>query len=631
MTGLADRLPRIAGQLYRAGILRDLDVELVEAVARRCGGNPPAEAAWVAAALASRAVGAGHVCLDLDRLTPQGLRSLSPDPEADVAGLTEDVVALCGGLEADATRGAPGFWGPPESAALFVFEARRFYLRRYWEYEQGIAGRLRELARLAPAAGTGGDAAPDARQGNLTDSQQAAIHTALTRGLTIITGGPGTGKTYTAAHLLAQLLGRAGPGGAAAPAVRLAAPTGKAAAKLDASVREALRVLAGEAAARVESVPQAATVDRLLGYQPGSPYFRHDRDHPLPADVVIVDEASMLDVPKTAKLLDALSAGCRLVLLGDMHQLASVDPGSVMADLCSAGALSGCVVELTESRRFPAGSPVAILSDAINRADAPVAAGEAWDAFAGLDAESHGDCRILRREMPADLVRGDGAILPELACAVIDGFRTFTAARTPCEAFAALASFGILCALRRGPQGAETVNRLVTEILSGHGVSPDDLPPTLRSWTRLRAEGEFYDHRVIMVTRNDYGMNLFNGDIGVVLPDDEDPSRLVAWFPAPASPGNPDAPDLRKISCRLLPEHETAFAITVHKAQGSEYGRILLLLPARDSPVLTRELVYTAITRTRTGAEIWCTQSVFEAAVGRTVDRFTGLLPALGR
>ncbi len=362
--------------------------------------------------------------------------------------------------------------------------------------------------------------------------------------------------------------------------------------------------------------PEACTVDRLLGYVPDSHYFRHNRENPLPADLVLIDEASMIDLPKMAKLLDALAPDCRLVLLGDMHQLASVDPGSVLGDICNSKGLADAVVELTESRRFPADSPVARLSAAVN-CTTNSGNDSAWPLLATLNDTSFGDRRIRQFDMPTSLLDREGRADAGISEAVICGFGDFLAATTPEEAFRAIEDFRVLCALRRGPCGVVFINRLIENILSGRTVAD-----SFNTEVRLEPNSEFYDHRVIMVTRNDYSMSLFNGDIGIVLSNDAQPGTQAAWF---AEPGG----GFRAVPCRLLPEHETAFAMTIHKSQGSEFGRTLVLLPGEDSPVLTRELVYTAITRTRTGLDLWCSREAFLQGIARTVQRSTGLLPQL--
>jgi len=625
MSRALDALPAPLRSLHRFGVLRDLDIYLVEMLRRRNEGGKPEAKALLACCLASRVVDEGHICLVLSDVSPGWVAGLATDAGLGEDNLPPEAMELCREL---AAAGVPalieegrGLIGTPESASPVVAHAERLYLRRYWRYESSVASKLREMSRSVI-----GSKRPPGMSDTLAAmlperEQRRAAQAAMERRLTVITGGPGTGKTYTAARILALLLRYGGSG--ALPVVRLAAPTGKGAARLDESVRDAMKAIGEDDEALLESVAEACTIDRLLGYVSGSPYFRHNRDNPLPADAVLIDEASMVDLPKMAKLLDALDDDCRLVLLGDMHQLASVDPGSVMADLCTSPCLAESVIELTDSRRFPAGSPVAELGRAVNAAAPPSGGAAAWKRLTELDGENPAEGRIVLHAVPAILCEHAGRPLPDLSASVLRGFDKFVEAADPAKAFAALAQFRILCALRRGPHGVETVNGLVENILSSK-TRPEGLPKKLRDGRRLVVDGEFYHHRVVMVTRNDYSMELFNGDVGIVMPDDEEPDRLVVWFQSRRGDTG-----LRKIPCRLLPEHETAFAITVHKAQGSEFDQVLVLLPERDSPVLTKELIYTAITRTRGGVELWCNRDVFEAAAQRAVRRSSGLLSQL--
>lgn len=608
--------------LRNAALLRDLDLFLLEAVAETHGIPASASATGAATlALASRAVGEGHVCLDLDRADAAWLQGLRQASEADVEmSRTLPPEALRPDLLTDPARTAALFegWAPalgaPGEDKPFLLEGRRLYLRRMHDYERGVAEGLRRRAEAPeeplPAGFEERLAAllPDA-------GQRAAARLALTRRFAILTGGPGTGKTFTVARLLALLAERFGP-----LRVRLAAPTGKAALRMQESLRAA-----GLAPPAGFDLAPACTLDRLLGARPGTPYFRHDTAHPLEADAVLVDEASMIDLPKMAKLLDALADTTRLVLLGDRRQLASVQPGSVLAELCESRRLDGCVARLEHSRRFPPDGAVARLGRALHEVRTPDEAGAAWDATAtGADPSVRIHAAAGR---PLD---AQGRVREDLARAILEGYRDFLAAETPEAAFAALDGFRILCALRQGSWGARQLNAVVETVLSLRGAGAAALPASLRPARPLRPQGEFYDHRVLMVTRNDYSAGLFNGEIGVVLPAAADRSdgEGAAFF-EPAA-GAPQA-GYRRIPCRLLPEHETAFAMTVHKAQGSEFDRVLVLLPDRDAPILTRELLYTALTRARRQVEFWCTREGFAQAALRQVLRFGGLREQLDR
>ena len=584
-------------EFHAAGLLRDMDVQFVASLARTFIGktNPhPTDVIQTLLALVVGTTAGGHVCLDLNRTDWRQLgrtRQLNElDDVTDKMGLlaslptpqeARNMLAGCSCLIGDGPGPQP-----------FVLDRGRLYLRRFWNYENLVARKLRQMAAAevrpispeiesAIASLVLRKKGPDGENLKLSNGQKEAVHKGLFRQLTIITGGPGTGKT-TVAALLLQMLAKQTETGKVLR-VRMAAPTGKAATRLDESVRNET----GGEVAKLELEP-ASTIERLLGYRKDSPYFRHDRDNPLPADIVLVDEASMIDLPKMAKLLDALGEMTHLVLLGDKNQLASVDPGSVMAELCESVTLKACIAELTESKRFDEDSAVKPLSLAVN----DMQEDKAWEV-AHSDAGAAG-----KKVVVCDSGRfGKNQFPAEFVSAIKDRYAAFCAAKSPAEAFEALAKFRVLCALRKGPTGTNRVNAAIEDILFPN------------------RKGEFYHRRVILVTKNDYEIHLFNGDVGVVLPDPDREDALAVFFE-----GRP-----KSVPCRLLPEHETAFAMTVHKAQGSGFGHVAVMLPDRESPILTRELIYTAITRTATGVDLWCEEQSFKAGVRKKTDRNMGL------
>ncbi len=534
-----------------------LDRQFGDFLARLAGG--PATEVRLAAMGASRARSAGHICV----------------PLADLAALEGAPAAatLRKRLRATNVVGAPGDFTP-----LVLDHDDRLYLRRYWEYEQRLAESIRERARQTKAA------TPEKPEGDL---QQFAAARAVTNRFTVITGGPGTGKTRTVMAILARL--REQPNGATLR-IALAAPTGKAAARLTESIRE------------IDQSLKATTIHRLLGYFPGSPYFRHDAEHPLSADVVIVDEASMIDLALMAKLFAAVRVDARLVLLGDRDQLASVEAGSVLADICAAAEnaapndpLNGTVVALQKNYRFAE-------TGGIYRASLAINAGDAETAIAALQNDDDGGARW----RPLPNVAG---LADQLCSPVTSAFRPILEASEPREALAALQRFRILCAVRHGPFGVENLNTLAEEILAQAGL----LTPR---------PGGFYRGQPLTITENNYNLGLFNGDTGIVLPDPDDGGELRAFFLTGEG-------HVRRFLPSRLPRNETAFAMTVHKSQGSEFDSVLLLLPSNDSPVVTRELLYTGLTRARLGVEIWATESVLRAAISRQVVRASGLRDAL--
>jgi len=498
--------------------------------------------------------------------------------------------ADAGALRATRVVGAPGEFRP-----LILDAHDRLYLHRYWAYEAELAAAIR--ARLGVAAECDapllerGLTRLFGKAGELANWQRVAAETALRQSFCVITGGPGTGKTWTVAAVLALLEEQWAARGTRLR-VALAAPTGKAAARMKESVQRTIET--DPKFAGLTLVPEATTLHRLLGTIPDSPYFRHDATRPLALDAVLVDEASMVDLALMAKLLAATPLTARLVLLGDRDQLAAVEAGNVLADLCHA-TQSAHLVALRENRRFGAESGIQRLSERVN-------AGDADGAFAVLGT---GASDLTSRPLPAAAALGD-----TLRANVLAGYRACCETDDPRTALEHLAAFRILCALRRGPFGVEHLNRLAERVLADAGL--------------IEPHATAYRGRPVLITTNDYPLHLFNGDVGMLLPDPESDGALRAWFLDAAGA-------LRRILPARLPAHETVFAMTVHKAQGSEFGRVLFILPDRDTPVATRELLYTAITRARHSVELWHRPEVLRAAIARRTERSSGLREALAQ
>ena len=472
--------------------------------------------------------------------------------------------------------------------APLVLDEDRLYLRRLWLAEQRLAERLCHFAAAAPETRRLESVLqrlfPDADEARQTAMLAAA------RQLAIVTGGPGTGKTTLVVRLIALLLES---GLASARRIALATPTGKAAARLQESVSAQLKTLAASAPALQGFTPNAITVHRLLSGK-----------SPLRVDAVIVDECSMVDMALMGRLADALPDGARLIVLGDADQLASVRPGYVFSDICAAGnattgALAGSVVTLTRSHRFRASGGIGQLAAAIVRGDAEAALAALADA---TNAET--ELQPLPSAEAFDRLAHDYA---RDWCAPV--LRDLLAAgATPTRAFPALR---VLCAHRAGPFGANRFNRVVERRLRQLVTLSDD---------------EFYVGRPIIVTRNDRQTNLANGDTGVVVAAEGDGRQV--WFPD--LPGN--APDGRfLIAPSRLPAHESFFALTVHRAQGSEYDEVACVPGPAASRVNTRELLYTAVTRAKRKVTIFADAASVRACVGRATKRTTGLLEALAR
>ena len=542
----------------------------------------------LAAALLSRSIREGHICISLWPM-PR-----SPD-EINIHTISEWPSASAWRRAFADSKAI----GEPDAETPIVFdESDRLYLRRYWNYQQRLAAALLKKAS--------GNQPLDVNQAG---TQAGAIAAAVTNALTIVSGGPGTGKTTTVLSILARLLEKSGN---ERLRVALAAPTGKAAARLEETVRGGLETLQADEKAKTRMPRTASTIHRLLGFKGNSVYFRHDRQNPLPLDLLVIDEASMVALPLLCKLFDALPERCQVILLGDHDQLASVEPGAVLADIVDAAAapkspLRNAVVTLAKNYRFSEQSGIHHLCNSVRQGDADEAV------------------RILREQSYPDLVSSELREPREIAVkflqVVLAGLTSFATEKEPAAALDKLKTFRVLAALRRGPFGVEGLNRKIENVLREAELIP-------------KSGGAEYAGKPILVTQNDYQLQLYNGDVGILLPDvgaKENPAQLWAWFIGKEN-------TLRRFAPARLPEHETAYAMTVHKSQGSEFDRVLFILPDADIPVLTRELIYTGLTRARSRVELWWNEAVFCQAVTRRAERNSGLrdvlavpVPKMGR
>ena len=635
--------------LTKAQALRPLDHALAQSLRRLDSATP--DEVLAAAALASLAVAQGHA--GFDPTQPARLVEAPlpwPEPQAWIAQ-----------LRASRWVATPDDDSAEADQAPLAWEHGLLYLRRYREYERRLALGLQRIgraqvengdpatlvplfARLFPGdqmaahassmqrdlfAQTPFDGADEPARN--ADHQARAAALALRHALLLVTGGPGTGKTTTIARLLVLLAAQAGAAGLPPPRVALAAPTGRAAERMAESLRNAVQQLPqlGVDAALCAQLPTTGTtLHRLLGVIPDSPRFRHHADNPLPFDVVVVDEASMIDLPLMAKLVEAIASGARLVLLGDPDQLPSVEAGDVLGAILRAAGDGDAVAPAAAQALHPLlGEPPA---ESIT-APAP--------GFAGTRVHLHRGYRqsdaLQLAPLAAAMREGDAArTLSLLRSGDLPGVHfhenegdplhawrdplqrywdALAAAQTPAQALALAGRLRLLTAVREGPQGARGLNARIEELLGG-------------ATPRGGAPAHFHG-RLLLVTENSYRHRLFNGDVGICLRSEAGPfpggdgatRSTTAWFPGD-DPENP-----RPFHPAALPAHESAFAMTVHKAQGSEFDEVWLQLPPRDNRVLSRELLYTGITRARHALHLAGNAEVIEAALSRHASRLSGL------
>lgn len=607
--------------LMEAGRLPPLCYYFARFVARGSGADPDSLLAH-SAALASLRNLQGDVCIDLARYAGQPLFEESDGeplaiPKAPALETWQRTLAAADwvGVAEPTDADAP--------AAPLILDGRRLYLGKYWRFEQQVAQALRrrmaavddlDLPRLAQ--GLERLFPPDCGDPAAVDWQRVAAAIAVARRFAAISGGPGTGKTTTVVKVLALLLEQS-PG----LRIALAAPTGKAAARLAEAVRGGKGRVPADPQILARVPEEAVTIHRLLGLG-FDRRARHHRDNPLLVDCLVIDEASMIDLPLMARLLDAVPERARIVLLGDRDQLASVEAGNVLGDITghgrevrysppqvrflervgaapadrlpSAGQSAGAgdaVGLLRVSHRFRRDSGIGTLAQAVNAGQGETAlqllAGARFEDIGWLEARAealHPGCIDWAVRRYADYLRCDS---------VTAALRAFERSR-------------ILAALHRGPFGVDEINRLVER--------------RLQSQRLIRGGGEYHG-KPVMVTANDYEVGLFNGDIGLLWQDAT--GVLRAWFAV-------DEDRVRSVSVRQLPEHRCAYALTVHKSQGSEFDEVLLALPFEPSPVVTRELIYTGITRARKRVVIQGHRPSFLAGCHDRVQRSSALAARLG-
>ncbi|NWN92111.1 exodeoxyribonuclease V subunit alpha [Marinobacter adhaerens] len=704
-----DKTDALLEQWQQAEWIRPLDLgfaRLIRALSEE-QGETLSPLVLLLAALTSHQVGRGHVCIDLETLLADADTTLSLPPEEPATNdalsadpshlkpadlLTRITLADCQSALSDAFAVSDG-----SRVAPLILTEGRLYLRRLWRYEQRIAeGIARRLALPSPVTEPDSPAAQTLSlalntlfgPGETVDYQKLACALAARSRFSVITGGPGTGKTTTVVNLLAALQAVAGEDPERAGRVyriRLAAPTGKAAARLNESIggavsRLPLAHLPG--GIKPDDIPtKVTTLHRLLGSRPDSRKFRHNRDNPLMVDILVIDEASMVDVDLMASVFDALPAHAQLILLGDKDQLASVDAGAVLGELCQRAneghytpdttawlatitgtqvpdtlidsngqAMDQAVAMLRKSYRFQQDSGIRVLAEAVNASNLDERMRRhmreaAFDDVIWLNGHIRkpeldstlqqicqhavtGTPNAFRNQGQGRVVKGEQLPPPVGYRHYLDMLRDHRLnSDSPREAWDTLAlrvleafnDFQILCALRRGPWGVEGLNDQIAEHLYSQKLIP-------------RSQG-WYAGRPVLVTGNDYNLGLMNGDIGITfsVPWDKTASGDVRETLRVAFPSSDGTESIRWISPSRLQQLETVYAMTVHKSQGSEFNHTCLVLPDRLSPVLTKELVYTGITRARNWFSLMTGDaSVLSESVEQRVVRASGLASILG-
>lgn len=617
--------------LQQAGVLNTLDLSFSSFLQQK---SEQSEHVRLAAALLSAASRMGHSAIDLKRLAAEAhaLFGRPGQPEINLKNYRPDFEDFIrSGVVGSATS------SEEKSAELpLMLDGSRLYFNRYYNYERGIAEKLTELASRKAVHEEEAIRLCRAQLGRFFSGNQSAYYqkmagvAALHQKLTIITGGPGTGKTYTVLRLLAMLLEQSKE---RTLRIAIAAPTGKAANRVRESVVKGLGDLNIPEELKQRIPMETQTLHRLLGVRYRSASFRHNKQHPLPYDIIIVDEASMIDVGLMAKLLDALPESARLILLGDKYQLASVEAGAVFADVCAAedlnqfsagfakicrdvglevldrsvisnqpAPLSDSIVELTYSHRFKAESGIGRLAACINAGDADGTIELLREAPEGVSWLPGDPGHYLRQWLPYLKQQYDGYCNPN---------------SDPDDKAARMKSFQLLSAHRKGKDGVEGLNNHIEHLLG----------------IRKRPGSPWYDGRPVIMTRNDYQQGLFNGDLGITQQkagDGKGDAQLPdLWVGMTAFDKQKQKEVIRLWRPAQLQQMETCWALSVHKSQGSEYENVLLALPQNDSPVLTRELIYTGVTRAKKHICMAGSEALIRAAVSRKTKRFSGLTPRL--
>lgn len=589
------------------GLFSSFDLHFANFICKLSGTE--SQNLFLSAALTTRMLREGHICCDLT-----GLSQMQFQTSSDEQISLPETTTLLDELRKYPVIGKPGEYYP------LILDDTRLYLYRYWKYEHDLAQSILSRAKNKNEISINKctekiETLFNNKTDNEIDWQKIAATVSMLNNFTVISGGPGTGKTTTVAKIIA-LLALTSP---KMPRIALAAPTGKAANRLKLSINSILPFLTADSDILSKLPLVTQTVHRLLVTIPNSQFFRHNASSPLPYDIIIVDEASMIDLALMYKLISAVPPKSHLIMLGDRDQLSSVEAGAVLGDICDTGnnhlftakqteilksiipgynqpddenepPISDCIISLRKSYRFNDSSGIAKLSHAVNGGD--------YSSVKNiLTSSTYTDCTLKKLPLPANLAS-------LLHSKVMEHYFPLLSEKDPEEALKRLDTFKILCAIRQSPFGVDSINNAVISILkSNRKTLSDDI---------------YYRGLPLMVNRNDYTIDLYNGDTGIVLPDTDNQNQLRIAFKSTDN-------TIRMIQTSQVRSCEIAYALTVHKSQGSEYDHILIILPPVPVPVLTRELLYTALTRAKKSVEIWCTDSVMEKTVTSKISRQSGL------
>ncbi|MCW9708208.1 exodeoxyribonuclease V subunit alpha [Fodinibius salsisoli] len=606
-------------QLHKQDIIEEIDLELCRFLAEQ---HPDvSDDVLKAACLVSHLYRQGDVCLQLDEYAGHPLFDgfeAAPDLALDiVAPALDEWLSI---LQKSSFIGSEGSFKP-----LILDDQNRLYLHKLWYHEKELAESLLQRCESStehidiPALKEGLSRLFPEAESDEINWQKVAAALAVQQNLMVISGGPGTGKTSTVVRILALLIEQ-GTLREELPSIALTAPTGKAAARLQESIRTAQENLPVPESIQTAIPDEAVTLHQLLGARRHTARFKHNKENPLPYDVVIVDEVSMVDQRLMSRLMEALLKGTKLILLGDKDQLASVEAGSVLGDICMEASnrfstasaqwlgnvgvslpddkveadpkmLTDHVTLLTKSYRFDESSGIARLSESVN-------AGDVDSSLQHVVSQNFSDISLIDDE-------GIEAFQKILKEKTERYFQQLQHCNSPQEAFDRLAGFRILAAHRKGPWGIRYINQYVEKVLQQKG--------------RIPKYAHWYPGKPIIINVNDYALGLFNGDTGICYPNAE--GELRVYFQQNGS--------IRAIAPGRLPDHNRAYALTVHKSQGSEFDHILFVLPAETSGIVSRELIYTAVTRARTQVSIWASRKVLKEGISKNLRRASGLADRL--